>query len=106
MDYTVYILRCSDGSYYTGVTNDLARRLFEHEQCLDPKSYVFKRRPLRCVYAANFEDINEAISWEKTIKRWSRKKKEALIRDDDKALKQLSQRHTHYVSKQHPPVSP
>jgi putative endonuclease len=106
MDYTVYILRCADGSYYTGVTNDLARRVFEHEQCTDPKSYVFKRRPLKLVYSANFEDINEAISWEKTIKRWSRKKKEALIKGDEEALKQLSKRYTRYIPKRHPPVSP
>jgi len=78
-EYFVYILRCRDGSYYTGVTNDDERRLTEHGEGLDPSSYTHSRRPVKLVYLADFQDINEAISWEKKVKRWSRKKKEALI---------------------------
>jgi len=48
--YFVYILLCSDSSYYTGVTNNLDRRLYEHEASFDPKSYTFKRRPLKLVF--------------------------------------------------------
>jgi len=48
--YFVYILLCSDSSYYTGVTNNLDRRLYEHEAGFDPKSYTFKRRPLKLVF--------------------------------------------------------
>ncbi|MCX2475741.1 GIY-YIG nuclease family protein [Pedobacter sp. MC2016-05] len=44
--YTVYILACSDKSYYTGVTNDVDRRLYEHQNAINPESYTAKRRPL------------------------------------------------------------
>lgn len=90
-EYYVYILRCSDGSYYAGVTNDVARRIYEHNNGLDSKSYTFKRRPLECVYSAEFGDIWEAIAFEKQIKRWSRKKKEALIRGEWQCLPQLAE---------------
>lgn len=90
-EYYVYILRCSDGSYYTGVTNDDERRLTEHGDGLDPSSYTHSRRPVKLVYLADFQDINEAISWEKKVKRWSRKKKEALIRREYETLPSLAQ---------------
>ncbi|MEI8230746.1 MAG: GIY-YIG nuclease family protein [Candidatus Peregrinibacteria bacterium] len=89
-DYYVYILKCSDGSTYTGVTNDYQRRLYEHQSGCDPRSYTYSRRPVQLAYVGIFGDINEAISWEKRVKRWSRKKKEALIRGDFEALPELS----------------
>ncbi|MEI8229616.1 MAG: GIY-YIG nuclease family protein [Candidatus Peregrinibacteria bacterium] len=90
-DYYVYILLCADNSYYTGVTNDYQRRLYEHQSGCDPTCYTFRRRPVRLVYVGIFGDINEAISWEKRVKRWSRKKKEAIIRGDFEALPKLSE---------------
>lgn len=75
----VYILKCKDGSYYTGVTNDVYRRLEEHQNGIDPKSYTFKRRPVKLMFFAVFTSIEQAIQKEKQIKKWSRKKKEALI---------------------------
>ena len=81
-EYFVYILRCSDGSYYTGVTNDYRRRVWEHQQGLNPTCYTCKRRPLDHVYTAIFEDIHEAIAWEHRVKGWTRKKKELLIKGD------------------------
>lgn len=73
--YYVYILKCSDNSYYTGVTNDYERRLYEHNAGIDRKSYTFRRRPLQLVYVTEFRDVEEAIAFEKKVKGWSRKKK-------------------------------
>ncbi|RZJ82339.1 MAG: GIY-YIG nuclease family protein [Flavobacterium sp.] len=88
--YTVYILKCSDGSYYTGVTNDIDRRFYEHQNGINNNCYTFKRRPLNLVFAEHFADINQAIEFEKQIKGWSRKKKEAIISDNWEQLKELS----------------
>ena len=86
------MLECADGSYYTGVTNDYEGRLNDHQSGRDPKSYTFKKRPVKLVYLSEFGDINEAISWEKRVKRWSRKKKEALIQGKFDVLPELSKR--------------
>ncbi len=82
MNFYVYILKCSDQKYYTGVTNNLERRLEEHHQGINKNCYTFTRRPLELMYHINFIDPLEAIKWEKKIKDWSRKKKEALISEN------------------------
>jgi putative endonuclease len=83
----VYILRCSDGSYYTGITNNPERRLEEHSVGLNKTSYTFSCRPLEMIYCERFCDYSLAIRWEKRIKNWSRKKKEALIENNWDQLK-------------------
>lgn len=88
--FWVYMLRCADGSYYVGMTNNLERRLSEHQRGIDLGSYTFKRRPIKLVYSAYFTDVFEAIAWERQLKRWSRKKKEALIREDEDLLHRLA----------------
>lgn len=88
--YTVYILKCADNSYYTGVTNDIDRRLYEHENTINVNCYTAERRPLVLAFCEHFEDINDAISFEKQVKGWSRKKKEAIINDNWDKLKELS----------------
>src|SRR3989344_2887373 len=90
MQYGVYIVRCSDGSYYTGITNDVESRIAQHNAGLDPKAYTFKRRPVKLVYSSYFTEVTQAIAWEKTVKRWSRVKKEALIRGEYKMLPNFS----------------
>ncbi|MEZ4722563.1 MAG: GIY-YIG nuclease family protein [Flavobacteriales bacterium] len=90
----VYILKCSDGSYYTGVTNDMERRLNEHESRLNPDSYTASRLPLTLAFVERVSDPNQAIAIEKQIKGWSRKKKEALINGDFDLLVELSKRRT------------
>ena len=92
-EYSVYILRCSDGSYYTGVTSLLEKRVAEHQQGVLKKSYTFSRCPVECVFVEHFSTPLEAIALEKQIKGWSRKKKEALIRKDWEALRRLSRPH-------------
>jgi putative endonuclease len=88
--YYVYILQCSDGTYYTGVTNNINRRLTEHNSGAIPGSFTHSRRPLELVFYEEFSDINNAILLEKRIKGWSRKKKEALIEENFEELKRLS----------------
>ncbi len=89
-NYFVYILECSDGLYYTGVTNNVERRVFEHNEGRDPKSFTYKRRPVILRYWLRFTDINQAIAWEKQLKGWGRKKKEALFNEDWQEIKILA----------------
>ena len=79
MSLTVYIVLCSDSSYYTGVTNNVYRRLEEHNSGIDPNAYTFSRKPVVLKWQESFSSNMEAIRWEKKIKGWTRRKKEALI---------------------------
>jgi putative endonuclease len=88
-DYFVYILKCSDGSYYTGITSNLEKRIEEHNTGIY-KGYTSTRLPVELVYSNRYNDVNEAIRSEKQIKGWSRAKKEALIKGDFELLKELS----------------
>ena len=87
----VYILRCSDGSYYVGSTIDLELRVAQHEEGLGGK-YTAMHRPVELVFAREFESIEEAYEGENQVKRWRREKKEALIRGDWDALPWLALR--------------
>ena len=88
--YFVYILLCADNSYYTGVTNNLERRLYEHQNGADQNAYTFKRRPVKMVFYEAFPDPNQAIAFEKQVKGWRRAKKEAIINGDWHLLPGLS----------------
>ena len=88
--YAVYILRCSDDSYYIGLSNDLEKRIWQHETGFFPKCYTFKRRPVKLVWQTRVKTSEEANKLERQIKGWSRKKKEALMNDDIDELKRLS----------------
>ena len=90
-EYYVYILRCCDDSYYTGVTNNVEVRVLEHQQGDDPAAYTYNRRPLELVYVQEFREINDAIAAEKQIKGWTRAKKEALIKQAHHHLHALAE---------------
>ncbi|MGB7843447.1 MAG: GIY-YIG nuclease family protein, partial [Salinimicrobium sp.] len=77
--YYVYILECSDKSFYTGFTSNLEKRLYDHQSGYDEDAYTFNRRPLTLKWFETFTDPNQAIIVEKQIKGWSRRKKMALI---------------------------
>ena len=85
----MYILACADGSYYTGSTRDLERRLAEHETGIGPH-YTRTRRPLRLVYTETFDRIDDAFRREKQVQGWSRQKKNALIHGHPTDLPHLS----------------
>ena len=84
--YIVYILKCRDESFYTGMTSNLDLRLAEHRQGIDPRCYTFSRRPIHLVWSQPFPDETQALSRERQIKGWSRAKKKALIRGDWKGI--------------------
>ena len=88
--YFVYILQCSNNSFYTGITNNIEKRIQEHQTGINKKCYTYSKRPVKLVYYEVFQNPNEAISKEKQIKGWSRKKKQALIDNDFEELKRLS----------------
>ncbi|MFC6490923.1 GIY-YIG nuclease family protein [Nitratireductor sp. GCM10026969] len=90
MEVTVYILRCADGSYYTGLTKqEIEARVWEHNQGIYD-GYTRKRRPVELVFTETYDRIIEAIARERQIKGWSRAKKEALIALDYEALPGLA----------------
>jgi putative endonuclease len=88
----VYILKCSDGTYYTGVTSKLEQRVFQHQTGFYPNCYTFARRPIELVFYGEFTDINLAIEKEKQIKKWSKAKKEALINGEYDLLPNLAKK--------------
>jgi putative endonuclease len=90
--YFVYILKCNDDTYYTGVTNDVERRLIEHQSGENKDAYTHSRRPVELVFSADFSNIEVAIEKEKQIKKWSKKKKEALINGEFELLPNLSKK--------------
>ena len=96
--YFVYILRCSDDSYYIGITSNLDKRLNEHQMGYDKESYTYKRRPVSLEFYQEFNDVLQAIYFEKKIKKWTRAKKQALINGDFDMLQILSEcrNATHY----------
>lgn len=83
--FYVYILKCSDQSYYVGHTDDIEKRFLEHSMGLY-HGYTNARLPVELVYSAKMVSRDVAFKREMQIKKWSRKKKEALINDDSNTL--------------------
>jgi putative endonuclease len=93
-EFFVYLLECADGSYYTGVTNNLEKRLWQHKTAYFPRCYTATRRPLILRYMEVYQLIDHAKARELQIKGWSRAKKEALIKEDWSALKAFAANYT------------
>ena len=87
--FFVYMLKCKDESYYIGHTDDIEKRIAEHNDG-SIKCYTQSRLPVTVVYTKDFATRDEALIAERQIKGWSRIKKEALIRDDWDMIKKLS----------------
>jgi len=85
----MYILECADGSYYTGSTTDLERRLAQH-QCGEGANHTKNRLPVKLIYYEKFPRIDQAFYREKQVQGWCRKKKEALINGCPELLPQLA----------------
>ena len=91
----MYILLCADGTYYTGSTTDLTRRLFQHQQGQGAR-YTKGRLPVKLVYYEEYERIDMAYYREKQIQGWSHKKKECLIKGEYGKLVELSKNYSQY----------
>jgi putative endonuclease len=91
----MYILECADGSYYTGSTWDLERRLIEHQNGL-ASNHTRKRLPVKLVYCEEYKRIEEAFAREKQVQGWSRRKKQALIEGNMKDLVEFSKNFTQF----------
>jgi predicted GIY-YIG superfamily endonuclease len=84
----VYILKCADGSYYTGSTTDLELRMVQHQTGYF-KGYTSSRLPVELVWQQDFATEHEAFVCERQIKGWTRAKKEALIHRDFEAIHEI-----------------
>ena len=91
MTFHVYILKCSDNSYYTGHTDNLEQRLSQHQQRYFRTCYTATRLPVELLYCQEFPAREEALASERQIKGWSRKKKEAMMRGDWNEVSRLAQ---------------
>ena len=91
MSFWVYILRCCDGSYYTGHTENLEMRIAQHKERAFPNCYTATRLPVDLVFSRELTTREEALAAERQIKGWSRKKKEAMMRGDWDEVSRLAQ---------------
>lgn len=91
----MYILKCYDESLYTGSTKDLEARVYDHQNGKG-SNYTSKRLPVELVYVEEYDRIDEAFAREHQIKKWTKKKKEALINGDFNQLKRLSKNYTEF----------
>ena len=91
MAFHVYILRCSDGTFYVGHTESLDERIAAHNAgraC----AYTRHRRPVELAHTESFDTPSDAVRRENQLKKWSRKKKEALINGDLEGLHEAARR--------------
>ena len=86
----LYILRCSNGLYYTGSTNDLEKRMQQHQNG-EGANFTKKHLPVELVYLEEFQRVDDAYYREKQVQGWSRKKKETLINGEENKLHELSE---------------
>lgn len=91
----LYILECSDGTYYTGSTNNLEYRIAQH-QIGEGVIYTKNRLPVKLVFQKEFQTVEEAFYKEKQVQKWRRDKKEALIDGAFDKLRHLSKNYTQY----------
>lgn len=88
--YYFYILRCSDNSLYCGQTNNLKRRIKEHNYDKTKSAkYLRAKKPVKLVYSEKYSTLQEAMKREWQIKKWTKAKKEALIQKSIVSLKKL-----------------
>ena len=86
----MYILECADGSFYTGSTIDLPRRLWQHQNGLGA-NHTKKRLPVKLIYAEEFDRVADAFYREKQVQGWSRAKKIALMSNNWNSLRILAE---------------
>jgi predicted GIY-YIG superfamily endonuclease len=104
MTFWVYILRCADSSYYTGHTDNLEKRIGGHQHGLCG-GYTASRLPVELVFSHECSSRIEALSAERQIKGWSRKKKEAMMRSDWAEVSRLAKGYDRDGAPNHPSTS-
>ena len=98
----LYILRCSDGSYYVGTARgSLESRIAQHNAGAF-QGYTASRRPVELIFSQWFDRITDTIENERKLKKWSRTKNEAFIRGDFESLQQLAKRKSPHPSRRPP----
>ncbi len=102
--FYMYILLCSDGSYYTGHTDQLEKRIEEHQAGVY-EGYTKSRRPVKIVFQQSFSTREEAFSAERKVKKWSKRKKEAMIQANWAEVSRLAKTKGHSLNliKSNPP---
>ena len=93
LDFYIYILKCNDGRYYTGHTDNLEKRIAEH-QAGAYECYTSSRLPVKVIYVEAFASRAEALEAERKIKDLSRKKKEALAYQGGEGIVALKKKQT------------
>ena len=91
----IYILKCSDNTFYTGSTINIEKRFWEHSN-FEGANYTRKRQPVELVYIEEFDKIEDAFYREKQIQGWGRSKKDALIQNNFDKLILLSKNYTEF----------
>ena len=102
--FYVYLLRCSDASYYVGQTDNMDVRMHQHSQ--GAIGYTAVRKPFELLWQGEFETREGALAFEQQIKGWSRAKKEALVRGDWDEIQQLARSAASPARAEPPPVRP
>ena len=102
----LYILRCSDGVFYIGITRTALEIRIAQHNAGTLGGYTATRRPVTLVFSQWFNHITDAIENERKLKKWSRAKKEAFIRGDYAALQRLSARKSPHSSRRPPTTGP
>ena len=98
----LYILRCSDGSYYVGTARGLLESRIAQHNAGAFQGYTASRRPVELIFSQWFDRITDTIENERKLKKWSRAKKEAFIRGDFESLQQLAKRKSPHPSRRPP----
>ena len=88
--FYMYILKCKNGAYYVGHTDNIDKRISEHHQGLIESCYTKKMRPVELIFVQDFCTRDAAFHAERQVKGWSRKKKEALMRGNWEEIQELN----------------
>lgn len=96
--YFVYIVECSDQSFYIGITSNLDKRIYEHNVGFHKEAYTYLKRPVKLKWFEQCTNPDEAIKIEKQLKGWSRRKKIALIDENWDKLVLYSKNYSQYGS--------
>ncbi len=91
MLYYVFILRCKDGRFFTGITTDLKKEIERHQNGVNRKNYTFYRRPVVLEWYQTFHNEEQALAIKKKLTGWSGQKKEAFLQKNFEHIQTLAE---------------